>query len=456
MRLNSQSKLGVLALTSLALGGAGSLFGSGFALHEHSVSGLGNGFAGGSAIADDASTIFFNPAGMTRFDRPLLTASVHAIMPEASYEDRGSTTGGAPIMGPNDTTDDVAIVPNMFYVHPVNESLSLGVGVSVPYGLVTDYEHDWVGRYVAWKSDLATINFNPALSWKVNDKLSLGFGLNIMRAEAELSNAIDLGLALLSRVQSGQIPVGALPPGLLDQVMATRGTTAFDAGLVLKGEDFGYGFNAGALYEISDRTRFGIHFRSEVDVELEGDADFTVGALEAIFGAAFPDQIGRANLDLPGTLSVSVYHEINDQWAIMADLFHTWWESFEYLVIEFEEGTPNNSIVPELWDNTFRYSIGTNYRPNDKLVLRAGLVYDESPVPSDVYRSPRIPDSDRIWLSFGLGYQLNDQMRFDAGYVHIFVDDMAINNPTHTAGVILRGDVSARVDIFSVSGSYRF
>ena len=224
----------------------------------------------------------------------------------------------------------------------------------------------------------------------------------------------------------------------------------------MTGDDFGYGYNFGILIQPNEGTRIGLHYRSKVDLSISGNADFTVGALDPFFGTLFADQGGSVDITLPDTAQASIHQHITPEWAVMADVFYTWWSKFDELNIRFAGGALPNSVIPERWENSWRYSLGTTYLLSDEVLLRMGLVWDESPVPSATYRSPRIPDEDRLWVALGLGYRLSESLVLDIAYVHIFVDDPVIDNFTHTAGEYLRGTMDAKVDIISLGGSWRF
>lgn len=463
--MNPQSApLRIAALTSAGLLLASQqLSGAGFALQEHSFSGLGVGFASGAAGGSDNSAMFFNPASLTLFAEPEVTSGVHFILPEAEFNNTGSLTGfvpnvspGVPTQGPDDTSDKAAIVPNFYYSRPMGDQWVIGLGVSTPYGLATDYQEGWVGRYIALETDLATINTNLAFGYKISDELSVGLGVSLMYGDAILSNAVNFGLAYLGALQNGTIPANAQTQAVAQDVQANLGGTKYDGKLELEGDDIGYGFNVGVLFTPDESTRVGIHYRSKVKLTLEGEADFTVGALDAFFGPLFVDQGGSVEIELPDTLQASVHRQVNERWAVMADVFYTWWSKFDELVIEYETDFPANSVIPEKWDDTWRYSVGATYLLNDQVELRAGLVMDESGVTEDRYRSPRIPDEDRIWLTMGVGIDLTESLRVDLAYVHIFVDDPVIDNPTHTNGEWLKGTMDATVDIISIGGTWRF
>ncbi len=445
---------GLFALSHSPLAAAG------YAIAEQSLSGLGYGFAGAAAIAEDNSTIWHNPAGLTYLgDTPQFTGGVHLILPEATFKNTGTLSAVpvsatevqfVPTQGANDTSDTGAIVPNLFYSHPVSEDLVLGFALNVPFGLATEYEEDWVGRYVAVESDLRTVNLNPTAAYRINEQWSIGFGANVVLSEAVLSNAVDFGLIGLA-----QIPSSALGATAAD-IVANRGGTKYDGFLHLEGDGVGYGFNFGVLWEPRTGTRLGLHYRSQVELELEGDADFTVGLLEPYLGGAFPDQGGTVDLTLPSTVSLSVAHEVNAALTLLADLTWTDWSVFDELAIVFETGSPPTRPIPENWGDTLRYSVGARYVVNEHFALRAGLVYDEAAVPGPEYVSPRIPDAERTWLALGGQWQVGNGWAVDVAFAHVFVADSKTNNSSHTAGNILIGENEASVTILSVGTNYRF
>jgi long-chain fatty acid transport protein len=433
---------------------------AGFALIEQNASGMGNAFAGGSAIAEDASTIFFNPAGMTYLPDSQLVIAGHAIRPSADFTNNGShraaATGGLPTTGGNGgDAGDWAFVPNVFYTKEFNQDIRLGIGISAPFGLKTEYDNTWVGRYQAVKSELKTININPSISFKASDQVSLGFGVSAMRASANLTNAVDFGTICAAAL-------GGCGTGATFQ--------RNDGFAQVKGDDWGFGWNAGAIFRLNDATRFGIAYRSQVHQKLEGDVSFSnvpaAFALSPALTAGFANGSISAKLTTPDNLSASVFHQLNDQWDVMGDLTWTHWSKFQDLTIVRTSGAATGTIlnsVQENWDNTIRASIGASYRYNDSIKARIGFAYDESPVPS-AFRTPRIPDNNRYWLSLGANYKFTDTSSLDFGYTHIFVKDSSLNKVTDVANAALApilkdtviGDYSNEVNILSLQYTHNF
>lgn len=416
--MKNNMKRAAWLLASGLLGFSSAASSAGFSLIEESASGLSNAFAGGAASAEDASTVFFNPAGMTRLSGSQLSLVLHAIKPTAEFSNTASVAAaGRPLGGNGGDAGNWTPVPNFYYVTELSQNLRAGLGISSPFGLKTEYDPSWMGRFQAIKSDLKTININPALAYKINDQLSVGAGLNAQYISAELTNAVYLGAG-----PEGQAKV--------------------------KGDDWSVGYNLGVLYELNPATRFGLAYRSDVRHKLEGDVTFT--------GVPAPNGPISAEITLPETVSLSGFHQINPQWAMMGDVTWTRWSRFQELRIVRNTGITVGQPTIENWDDTYRFALGASYQQSKQLKLRGGIAYDQSPV-SDAYRTARIPDADRTWLTVGATYQLSAKSSMDFGYAHIFVANATINinNPSPTPGKLV-GSYSNSVDILSAQFNHRF
>ena len=398
---------------------------AGFALIEQSASGMGNAYAGGSAAAEDASTVYFNPAGMTYIEGTQVVGALHLIKPSGEFSNNGSTPGRLPAGGNGGDIGDLAFVPNFYAVTDIVPSVKLGLGINAPFGLKTEYDNDWIGRFQARKSEVKTININPAVAFKINDQLSLGFGVSAMWMQAELTRAANFGL---------------------DGAGAVK----------VKGDDWGFGYNLGAIYQVTADTRFGMAYRSKVDQHLEGDATFTrPPPVPNAEGAA--DGSINASIALPENFSLSAFSKLNDQWDLMSDVTWTKWSRFKELKILRPSGAILGGVpTPENWHNTVRYSIGANYHYSDALKLRAGLAYDEEAI-DDQFRTARIPGNDRKWLSLGASYQLTPSGKVDVGYSHLFISDASINdNQLLQGNGRLIGSYSGDANILSLQYTHNF
>lgn len=396
----------------LTLAGGGNLaHAAGFALVEQNVSGLGNAYAGQAASAQDASTIFFNPAGMTLLpDRQLVVAG-HLIKPSAEFTGTAFITVPPVTLSGGNGGDagDLAFVPNAYFAYRVSPDIHLGVGMNAPFGLKTEYDSTWKGRTQAIKSELKTININPAIAWKASESLSLGAGLNIQYIEATLSNSANgAGVA------------------------------------TVHGDDYGWGFNVGLLWQPTTATRVGLAYRSDIEYTLDGDVDFSV--VTALNGDV------TAETTLPDSASLSLFHKMSPKWDLLVDVSWTDWSDFKELRI-VRNGGVLLGVTEENWDDSYRYSVGANYHLDDKLTLRGGLAYDETPV-SDAFRTARIPDESRTWLAFGAQYRLSAQSVIDVGYAHLFIEDARIDKTE--SGVTLSGNYESSVDILSAQYTLNF
>lgn len=398
---------------------------AGFALIEQSGSGMGNAYAGAAAAAEDASTIYFNPAGMTYIEGTQAVGALHLIKPSAEFNNQGSVAAaGKPLGSDGGDAGDLAFVPNFFYKRDLSDTLKFGLGVSAPFGLKTEYDKDFIGRFQAIKSELKTVNINPALAVKVNDQLSLGFGVSAMWIQAELTSAVNFG--------------------------------AFGAGSTkIKGDDWGFGYNLGAIYQVTEDTRLGLAFRSKIDQHLKGDVRFKLPN-PALAGAA-PNGDVNADVTLPETLSLSAFSHLNQKWDLLGDVTWTRWSRFRELRVVRDNATNSTlAVTPENWDNTLRYSIGANYHYSDTLKLRAGLAFDEEAISTE-FRTARIPGNDRKWLALGAGWQYSPTTKFDIGYAHLFISDTKISDDQRTAGRgLVKGEYDASVDILSVQLTHNF
>jgi long-chain fatty acid transport protein len=397
-----------------------------------------------------------------------LVLAGHFIEPSADFTNDGSSlasiytafppTNGTALSGDDDDGGQGAFVPNLYWVKTINESMKFGLGFNAPFGLAVEYDDDWVGRYHAVESDLKTININPSLAYRVNDRVVIGGGLNVVLADVILTSAIDMGSVCVA----GLTPTFGFPGALGACEGSGAAPQEFDGFGDLTGDNFddlGYGYNLGVTFAVSKQTKIGVSYRSEVEINVEGEADFTVpagsGALDTVIGLSgglFNDVDLEATVDLPASFSVSVAHTVG-KYTWLADWTRTGWSSFDELRIKYDSAVQPDTVTTEDWDDSNRYSIGLDYQYSDKMILRTGVALDETPVPSAERRTPRLPGNDRTWLSFGLTYLINPQFSVDVGYSHLFVDDAKIENEyesgfptlTHT----LEGEYEAEVDILS-------
>ena len=466
-------KLSSLVLAAAAAGFSTQVFSAGFSLFEQGASGQGVAYAGAAAVGEDASTIYFNPAAMTRLSGQQIVVAGHVVVPSTDYKDSGNSTAfdGTPLDSTNVDGAETGVIPNFYWAAALDNGLHVGVGINVPFGLATEYDAGWTGRYHALKSELTAINVNPAIAWKMTDALSVGFGLSYQYVDVTLSNAIDSAAFCTGNLApqidaangAGAGEAACTAAGLW---IGSGGDINRDSGVKLEGDDSSIGWNVGLLFDISDKSRLGLAYRSAIKHDIDGNASFTVDAgLDAIIGGFPPpgnnllqDSALSTFAELPQTFSVSFVHDYNVKWSLLMDYTWTGWSSLDTVEIIFAGNPPGATSSLELaFANTNRLSIGTHYKPGNNWIFRGGLAYDEAPVRSDEQRSARVPDNDRTWLSLGFGYEPSKSWSFDVGYSHLFISDTGIDNTSAGASnATLIGTYEASVDILSAGVNFNF
>ncbi|MBL0353075.1 MAG: outer membrane protein transport protein [Candidatus Dechloromonas phosphoritropha] len=394
--MNNITMRTVPALLLLAFSGATSA--AGFQLWEQNASGIATSYAGSAAVADNASTIYFNPAGMTRLPGIQLSAGVVGVRPSFKFSNEGSSG----LLGSGGNGGDAggwSAVPNAYLSWQVAPDWFIGLGISSPFGLATEYDNNWIGGYQAIKSEITTVNYNPSLAWKVNDKVSLGLGLSYQTIDAEMTNMTPVGLYRL------------------------------------KGDDGAWGWNAGALFTLSPAMRVGVSYRSTMSYTLDGNR--TLGAA--------PSTSASADLKLPDTVILSVWQQVSDRWEAMGDLSFTRWNTLDKLNVRSVTGTETESFN---YDNSWRIAWGAAYKASDAWKVKFGIAYDRTPT-SDDNRTARTPDNDRLWFSFGGQWNGGVYGRIDAGYAYLYMKDPSINQ-TRT----FTTPAGAPVGISNLRGSY--
>ncbi|ATJ84250.1 OmpP1/FadL family transporter [Halomonas beimenensis] len=439
---NKFNKLTVaVALASAALVSAQAAA-SGFQVREQSAKTLANAFSSAAAGAEDVGFMAYNPAAIGHLDGRQVAGGLAFINADFELSDASASNSGFSY-GENQSGQggESAWVPSFAAKTQLSEQWDLGLAIYSPYGLSTKYDEDWIGRYHAIETELKTIDIQPTLNYRASERLNLAVGLRAQYADATLSNAIDLGAQ-------------AMDPG------------AHDGFAEVTGDDWGYGYTLGALFQATERTRLGISYRSEIDLTLEGDVEFRAEdatGQTVLDGARAGNTLrnggGSAELTTPASLNLGVHHQLTQRLALMANAEWTEWSSFDELVVEFEDDT-DDSVTEEKWDDTWAFSLGANYALNDQWLLRTGLGIDETPVPSGRFRTPRVPDADRRWLSLGATWMPTPELGVTAGYLHVFGDDVTMDqrqsDPGNDGRGDLQGDYEVEADVFALSVDYRF
>lgn len=408
--------------------------------------GQGNSYAGDVARSDDASVIFANPAGMAHIKGYQISSNLSMIIPSAqmtsSSGSRASILGGSAIAG--STTGEAgrsALLPSFFAVAPIGDDWRVGIGVTNPWGLATNYPANTVQRYHALSSKLATYNFEPAVSYKVNPRFAIGGGVQIQYITARLTNAVDYGAA------GTAAGIGRL----------TGGPGAADGKATLDANDLAFSFHLGLQYDVLPGTRVGLAYRGQVDHRLKGKGSFE--GVPAALAGAFREAQASTSVTLPDVISLGVAHDLNANWQVLSTVALTRWSQLKKLDISFDNRA-NNLTTFDYKDSVF-VALGAEYKGFDRLTLRAGVAYDQTPS-GDEHRTARIPDSSRYWLSVGATYKMTQNMDVTFGYSHLFAGTSKIDLKDNGPGTenFLRGNVRAnyenQVDILAVSARFSF
>jgi long-chain fatty acid transport protein len=418
-------------VSMVALCAAGQAQAAGFYIKEMSVTGVGRAFAGAPAAADDASTVWFNPAGMNNLDADEVMAAIHIISPKAELTDTGSQRhNGVTWVKLNDTKTyqpyEPTPVPNLFGVlRDVDRGLSLGLGITAPFGLANDYPEFWFGRYDSIKTDLKTTNYSLVAAYDVSRDVTIGGGIDYQTVDVTLTSM--------------------------------KNNAGTDLHSNLEGDDGTFGFNIGVLAKLSPETQVGLHYRSGFVHNVEGTA--TVRATSST-GPIQSQYAATADLGLPALASLGVKHRLNDQVTLLGDVSYYKWSAFDAIkVVRVSDGALREDITQNYQD-TVSLSLGMDYMVDDALTLRAGVQYDPTPTHSG-YRTSRTPDGDRTWVSGGLSYRFSDAVVMDAALTYIHIADSTINvgrSPlagTATSAVV-NADIEGSVVIGSVGLRYQF
>lgn len=359
---------------------------SGFGVDLHSTAGLANSYAGSAAGAHDVSDSFVNPANLSNVKSNSLSFGIAHLNSDID-DDNGSATepgkaGGGTVSGVrnNDAGDDKALVPNFYFAHRINDKVVTGFNINSPYALSSKYDAGWIGRYHAIESKIKSVNFNPNISYEIDEKLAIGFGLQAQYVKTTLTKAIPTG-----------------------------GADIFGK---LTADDFGYGYNLGATYKISEDAKIGIGYRSKIDHKLRG---------RSVVPAAGLGSNITTNITTPESLTIGGSYKINDKLEILSDIVWTRWSRVQaFDVIAPQSADLDADDLTFALDDTFKYAIGLNYQLNNQFKIRTGAAYEEGAYSSSNFRSPRLPTGDRIWTTLGFEYKISDDLKIDAAYLHQF------------------------------------
>lgn len=396
-----------------------------FALQEQSVTGLGTAYSGGAANTQDASTVFYNPAGMTNLSGTQINVGAINISPNSKLTNTGSTlsaTGNGPAGGGDggNPYDTLNLTPHAYISHQLNNQVWLGFALTVPYGLSEEYDQGWFGRFGSTKSQLKVIDMAPSVAFKINNQWSVGAGLDVQYAQANLeANPLIVGVG------------GAVSK--------------------LNGDDWAVGANVGVQWHPTPMTNVGMTYRSQVGHELEG----SISSAGATPGASSYTH-GHANLDLPDQVTLGVSQKVDNQWTVQGQVTWNNWSRFHDITAITSSGAVAKRTLED-YDDAYSFAAGAEYKYNDAWTLRGGMQFDQTPTNS--HRDTIVPDGDRTWLSGGLTYNLTPNVGINFGAAYIWVGDESINT-TVPGGALgtetIRANTEGHVVLTGLDVSYKF
>ncbi|MBW8844827.1 MAG: transporter [Burkholderiales bacterium] len=477
--------LAALALLPLALTAQA----AGYRFGTQSAAAEGTANANGAEAAD-ASTLFANPAGITRLKGWNFSGVLDYVDPKTRFTDEGSYislpgSGLQPrqigTVGDSMSFAKGQAVPHAYLSYQGENGLAYGLGVFVPWGTKLNYPASWGGRYNLQKVELKSISLNPNIAFKANEQLSMAAGLNVQYMEGKLRRAVPYASVYAAGLLNAahQAAAGGAP-GLALQLQQQAGqifgNSAYDGSIAVDGKDWGLGFNVALMWDPTADTRVGISYRSSVAHKLKGHADWTqpsnlpATVLAAITAApyngvsALDHNDSDANLSVrtPESFSIHGFHQLTPTVAVMADFTWTGDSRLQQLRIDFANSTAD-SITAEHWKDSTKVSLGAQWKVFPSLLLRTGYSRDLSPVPSST-RSPALPDSHRTWLALGANWAFMDNASVDFSYGHVKLKDAAMNatddgdgeTPCNCAYSTARGNYYSKATIFGVQFNYKF
>ncbi len=394
-------------------------FAGGFQLNEHGAKAMGMGGAY-TAVANDASAIYWNGAGLTQLSGTNFLLGTTLIAPLTSF--RGVT----PDITEYKMEKQVFFPTHFFVSHSFNKDLAVGLGYTNPFGLGTKWGEDWVGRYLAIETKLEVFTISPVVAYNLMDNLSISAGFVYSFANVTITRKVP------------QTPF------------------AGDAFVKLDGKDnFAAGYNFGVMYKPIPKLSLGASFHSELPFEFKGDAA-TTGAQALIDVKQLPNSGVTAKLTTPFNLAFGAAYDVLPKLKLSFDFQYVGWSSYDSLTIGFDDPAFSTLSSPRLYDNSYIVRLGGDYKLNECLEVLAGIYFDKNPV-KDEYVNPSLPDANRLGLSFGVQYAIMQHLNISASYLFIRNSELTITNSkeSFTLGdAAFNGTYNSTANLVAIALSY--
>ncbi len=446
------------------------LFGAGFHVNVEQgmkAMSLGGAFVG---LADDPTAIYYNPAGLTQLEKKFNIAGTYAFGQFAPTIHSPEVYDSYGVLRASDLSKDQdkrwSQIPSTYISYKVADKVTLGFAVFAPFGTATDWTSSWVGRYFSDKIDLKTYNFNPTIAYKLNDKLSFGFGINYVYSDVEIKKSFSYPfLALNPSVQKtlGFTPSDSSKMSLYNRLYDRN----YDVDIKLSGDTDssgrGWGYNIGFLFKPNNDWQIGAIYRSEVNLDFEGKATYKympgiatlpseVSIAQLGYPLFQPSEI-TASIKLPDYAALGIVNKSFKDWTFLFDFYWTGWSDYKELSVSYDK-FPYSSTIPKKWDDVIALRLGIQYEVNQNLAFRVGYMYDQSPT-NDETRAPELACSDRNDVTFGVGYKLGN-FNIDGAFLIAFFkneDSNLVDEQTKTA---FKGEWDTMAYVLGVTLSYGF
>ncbi|MDH2431798.1 outer membrane protein transport protein [Pokkaliibacter sp. MBI-7] len=442
---------------------------AGYQFDVQSVKAQGSANANAAEAADPA-TIFYNPAGLTLLEGTQVMFGGTAVDPHSTFHYDTVTTGSGQPASPTDGGGSFAkkaAIPHGYLSSKINDQLTLGLGVFVPFGAKIGYDDHFAGRYYGESIDFKSLAINPSLGYKINEQNSVGIGVSAQYLNVKLGNSVDT-----MSVAYGSCLAGGGTAALCSAAAAGYAGQP-DIQAHVTGSDWGYGFNLGYLFTPSAQTRIGLAYRSHIAQKLEGRASYrvsdtlpggTASALNAGINTAMADSRSTTYVTTPETVSLNAYHQLNAQWSIMGDL--TWNRQSRMQQVQINMPTaqiPDRKITyKSAWHNSWRASLGASYQLDPQWTLRGGYMYDQTPVSAASYAMTILPDATRQLFSVGASYRIDAHNTLDLAYSYLKLREAAVNrsdddyDSSNGSPGTLQGSYHTHMNLFGLGYVHQF
>ena len=454
-------------LATAMLFAAGGASAAAFQLSEVSTSGLGRAYAGEAAIADNASVVATNPALMSLFKTNQF--SVGGVYVDSKINMNGDVNVTSPLamsqlnpkglLASNSASHRSivpgSLVPNMYFVAPINDKFALGGGMNVNFGLKSEYDNKYNGGVFGGTTDLTALNLNLSGSYRVTEGFSAGLGLNAIYAQAKIERRAGIISDAVSRVGTAiDKELINIPNEYAPTVKVLRHSITSKDKILTQLQDkadWAFAWNAGVMYQFNENHRIGLSYHSKVDIDF---TDHTATSLQA----HRIGQEGGLKLNLPDYLEFSGFHQLTEKFAMHYSYKYSHWSRLKNLYASYHSDGKEAFHKKMYYRNSSRIALGGTYNVDDKLTLRAGIAYDQAAATE--HASAAIPDTDRTWYSVGATYKFTPNLSVDLGYAYLkgkkvhFKEEQRISN----GAVVVTGNYSSKAsaNLYGLNLNYSF